>query len=64
MKWEYKTITVGSGGFLGGKVDVEEFDGKLNRLGELGWELVSVMDTNQGHGATRLVVATFKRAPG
>ena len=62
MKWEYKTITYSSGGFMGGKLEVDEFDAELNRLGRQGWELVSVMDTNQSSGATRLVVAVFKRS--
>ena len=61
MKWEYQTITFPSGGFLGGKLESDEFDAELNRLGRQGWELVSVMDTNQSSGATRFVVAVFKR---
>ena len=55
-------MTFASGGFMGGKLETDEFDAQLNELGRQGWELVSVMDTNQSHGATRLVVAVFKRS--
>jgi hypothetical protein len=43
------------------KLDGEAFNNKLNELGGQGWELVSVFDTNMGHGTTRDVVAVFKR---
>ncbi len=64
MKWEYLTIMMATGGNwfgLGGVLDGEAFNAKLNELGEQGWELVSVFDTNMGHGKTRDVVAVFKR---
>lgn len=61
MKWEYKTLKVGTSGFLGGKLDEDKFDKSLNDLGKQGWELVTAFDTNLGHGATRDVVAVFKR---
>lgn len=61
MKWEYKTIKISAKGLLGGKFDETEFDRMMNELGAQGWELVAVFDTNQGHGATRDVVAVFKR---
>ena len=60
--WEYKTIALGAGGFLGGKVDLQKFESMLNELGRDGWELIAAFDTNQGYGATRDVIATFKRA--
>lgn len=50
-----------SGWFLGGKLDGKKFNDHLNELGEEGWELVSAFDTNILHGATRDVVAVFKR---
>ena len=62
MKWEYKTIKLGASGFFGGKVNEGELDTEMNQLGEQGWELVNAFDTNQTHGATRYVVAVFKRA--
>lgn len=62
MKWEYTTVFFEAAGWLlGGKLDGEKFNGRLNRLGEEGWELVSVFDTNFTHGGTRDVVAIFKR---
>ncbi|MEO3944907.1 DUF4177 domain-containing protein [Gorillibacterium sp. CAU 1737] len=61
MEWEYKTIKTETSGMLGGILDIEEFDLKLNALGREGWELVSVFDTNQSQGATRFVIAVLKR---
>lgn len=60
-RFEYQTIFLEPGGFLGGKLNKEEFDAALARLGAEGWELVSCFDTNQGYGTTRFVVAVFKR---
>lgn len=62
MQWEYETVKLGTKGFwLGGDLDVSKFTSMLNDLGRDRWELVSAFDTNQGHGATRDVVAVFKR---
>ena len=61
MKWEYTTIQLAAHGFLGGKIDVKKFERMLNKLGKDGWELVNAFDTNQGYGATRDVIAVFKR---
>jgi hypothetical protein len=60
-KWEYKTIKFQTGGFLGGKLDTDEFESMLNKMGEQGWELISCFDTSLGHGASRDVIAVFKR---
>jgi Domain of unknown function (DUF4177) len=63
MKWEYLTVMFKATGFWrGGKLDGDAFNSKLNELGEQGWELVSVFDTNMSEGETRDVVAVFKRA--
>lgn len=61
MQWEYKTIKLAATGMLGGKLDETKFDEYLNRLGRDAWELVAAFDTNQAYGATRDVVAIFKR---
>jgi len=61
VRWEYKTITLGTSGFLGGKLDTDALEKSMNGLGKQGWELVSAFDTNLGHGATRDVVVIFKR---
>lgn len=59
-QWEYKTLKIKTGGFLGGKVDEQEFEEELNRLGLDGWELVSCFDTNV-QGQSRDVIAVCKR---
>ncbi|CAH8245913.1 DUF4177 domain-containing protein [Paenibacillus melissococcoides] len=61
-QWEYKTLKIKTGGFLGGKVDEQEFEEELNRLGLDGWELVSCFDTSLNQGQSRDVIAVCKRA--
>jgi hypothetical protein len=62
MKWEYMTVLFKATGFwLGGKLDGEAFNSKLNELGADGWELVSVFDTNMLQRETRDVIAVLKR---
>ena len=64
MKWEYMTIKFETSGWLlGGILDAQKFNDHLNRLGQQGWELVSVFDTNMGYGQTRDVVAVLKKSP-
>jgi hypothetical protein len=60
-KWEYTSFKVETKGFSGGILDTEDFDSKLNEFGEQGWELISCISTNMGQGATREIVAVFKR---
>ena len=62
MKWEYKTIKIATTGFSGGKLDESAFTAYMNELGDQEWELVTAFNTNQGYGATRDVVAVFKRS--
>jgi len=61
QKWEYKTIKASAKGLLGGVVDTSAFDVLLNQLGQQGWNLVSVFDTNMIDGTSREIVAVFKR---
>jgi hypothetical protein len=61
-QWEYRTIKYKTGGFLGGKIDEQEFEDILNKLGYEGWELVSCFDTSQSQGASRDIIAVFKRS--
>ena len=64
-RWAYKTVKMETKGMLGGVVDTDKFDTMLNELGAQGWNLVSVFDTNMAaQGATREVVAVFKRPGG
>lgn len=60
-RWEYKTIKFGLKGFVGGILEIEDFDYEMNKLGEQGWELVSCFTSNAGQGYSRDVIAVFKR---
>jgi hypothetical protein len=61
QKFEYHLQKYDATGFWGGKLDLGQMDIEFNRLGRDGWELVSIFDTNSGHGQSRWIVATFKR---
>ena len=65
MGWEYQTLQFDFDGeaFIsqGGLFNSQKFNHELNRLGWEGWELVSVLDTNQMQGGTKYVVAVLKR---
>jgi hypothetical protein len=61
MKWEYRTIKLGTRGVLGGKFDEHQLDAYMNQLGSEGWELVTAFDTNKAYGESRDVVVIFKR---
>jgi hypothetical protein len=62
MKWEYMTLVFAATGvFLGGKLNGKQLTDRLNELGEQGWELVSIFDTNMADGQTRDVFAILKR---
>ena len=60
-QWEYTTIKMDTTGFLGGLVDLQALEASMNELGSQGWELVCAFDTNQSQGASREVIAIFKR---
>lgn len=60
-KFEYYTYKYDTEGWMGGKVDVNQLQTELNRLGEDGWELVTSATTNQGEGYTRSIIMIFKR---
>ncbi|PRR82251.1 DUF4177 domain-containing protein [Clostridium vincentii] len=60
-RWEYKTIKVELKGFSGGILEVENFNGELNKLGEEGWELTSCFATNAAQGHSRDAISVFKR---
>ncbi|HWV15417.1 MAG TPA: DUF4177 domain-containing protein [Cellvibrio sp.] len=65
MKFEYKTLkfTLPTSAWIpSGDVNADELDVELNKLGELGWDLVSAVTTNVGAGGSKLIVAIFKRA--
>jgi hypothetical protein len=47
--------------FFGGKVDFEALNEKLDELGEEGWEVAAMEDTNIYEGASRSIVVILKR---
>ncbi len=61
VQWEYKTLLIKPGGFLGGKIDQSELDGSLESLGREGWELVTVLGASAYEGSSRNIVLIFKR---
>ena len=62
VKWDYKTVKLGAGGLIGGKIDEDKLETFMNDLGSDGWELVSIFGTNQSGGQTRDVFMVFKRS--
>lgn len=61
-QWEYKTLEFDAKGFwVGGIVDSAQINEQLNKAGMDGWELVSMVNTNQYQGASRKILAVFKR---
>lgn len=60
-RWEYDTIKVLPGGFLGGKVDEDELRALLNQRGAQGWELVNTFDTSYAQGTSREIILVLKR---
>jgi hypothetical protein len=58
-KWEYKTVKFERKGLFSAKIDV---DAELNRLGEDGWEMISLLAVGAGGMAgSSEFIATFKR---
>ncbi|HKM17704.1 MAG: DUF4177 domain-containing protein [Firmicutes bacterium] len=60
-QWEYKTFQFETKGFAGGLLEIDTFTDTLNEAGRDGWEVVSCFVTNQGYGASRLVIVVLKR---
>ena len=61
MKWEYKTLKIGTTGLFGGKFDEAKLDQTMNESGGQGWELASAFNTDLAGGGTKDVVLIFKR---
>ena len=62
MKFECKLVKHKVSNWLGGvKSDFSDIDSEYNTLGDQGWELVSIMDTNRYQGQSDFIVAVFKR---
>ncbi|HVJ45954.1 MAG TPA: DUF4177 domain-containing protein [Luteolibacter sp.] len=60
-RWEYLTMRFKPHGWFGGKTDPEQLQHHLNELGDEGWEVTGVIETNSSHGDTREVVILMKR---
>ena len=63
-KFEYKTFMYNPKGFVGGKVDEDDFQENLNTLGAMGWDLVSCVASAEAYGQTRHLICVFKRRIG
>ena len=61
MQFEYKLVTHKTKGLLGGKVDIDTMSDEYNIYGQDGWELVSIMNTQEYGGGSKQMVAVFKR---
>ena len=57
QKWEYKIINIRSENYRLDPAAATE----MNRLGDRGWELVSITSVNFKTGATDNIAMTFKR---
>ncbi len=60
-RWEYRVALINTTGFFGPNIDVNEIGQYLSDAGDEGWELVSVVDVNRGHGSTAGLLAILKR---
>ena len=60
-RYEYKVLDVIAKGFFGGKIDFAALNEKLDELGEDGWEVAAMEDTNMYEGASRSIVVILKR---
>jgi len=60
-KFEYKILDVPARGFFGGNINYQELSDKLNGLGQIGWEVVSMGATNMYSNATKGLVIILKR---
>jgi len=56
-KWEYRVVNVRSEGYRLDPASAQE----MNKLGEEGWELVSITSVNFKTGATDNIALVFKR---
>jgi hypothetical protein len=63
-QWEYKTIKFKTDGFLGGKINEEQFEEELNRFGYDGWELVSCFDRSMSQGRQVLRIQMLSSGQG
>lgn len=60
-KFEYNIISLQDEGFWSVEFDWGKLNEELNSLGAEGWEVVSAVDINTGHGRSRDVNILLKR---
>lgn len=60
-RFEYKTLKTKEKGFWSGRLDTQELELYLNKLGFEGWEMVSSVETNTYQGGTNEIIFVFKR---
>ena len=60
-RWEYATVKFEPKGWFGGKTDPDQLQEHLNILGDEGWEVTGIIETNSSQGSTREVVILLKR---
>jgi hypothetical protein len=62
MVWQYRTFKFQAEGFWqGGQIDAAQLEEELNRLGEQGWELATIVVASVTRGKTKDIVAVLKR---
>ena len=61
-KFEYRLLDTNSGIFRG--IDYEQLSDQLNRLGSLGWEVVSTVSLTAGSSTTSLLITLKRELPG
>lgn len=66
LKWEYRVLKLKTdvGFWSGTDFDSDALAAELNRLGQEGWELVSVFDIEKVKGGSKFVNAVLKRPLG
>ena len=61
VQWEYKSVKVPVQSWMGSDVNTIALDDEFNRLGERGWEMIAAVELSAQGGASREIVAVFKR---
>lgn len=62
-KWEYRVLKLKTdlGFWSGTEFDADALQAELNRLGEDGWEVVSIFDIEKVNGGSKYVNVVLKR---
>ena len=60
-RWDYRVMLMGVEGFFGPKVDLDELGNYLDKAGNSGWELITVVPITRGEGRTAELMGILKR---